>query len=310
MTFSLRTDGKRIFFISLAALLQAFNMKTFVSVGGLFPGGVTGLTVLIQRCALRYLNIDLPYTPVNLLINAIPVYIGFRFVGKKLTLYSFYFIILSSFLTDLFPLHAITQDTLLISIFGGMINGFLVSICLQMNANTGGTDFISLFLSERTGIDSFNVILGVNVVILSVAGLLFGWDKALYSIIFQFFSTQVIHLRFQRYQQTTLFIVTNSAKEVSKAISRASNHGATIMHGEGSYSDEKRDVVYSVVSSAESKQVIKAVIEVDPGAFVNSLHYGSALGVVLPEAYRVDGYENDRNRSAPLPGMLRIPRCR
>ena len=278
MTFSLRTDGKRIFFISLAALLQAFNMKTFVSVGGLFPGGVTGLTVLIQRCALRYLNVDLPYTPVNLLINAIPVYIGFRFVGKKLTLYSFYFIILSSFLTDLFPLHAITQDTLLISIFGGMINGFLVSICLQMNANTGGTDFISLFLSERTGIDSFNVILGVNVVILSVAGLLFGWDKALYSIIFQFFSTQVIHLRFQRYQQTTLFIVTNSAKEVSKAISRASNHGATIMHGEGSYSDEKRDVVYSVVSSAESKQVIKAVIEVDAGAFVNSLHTEALSG--------------------------------
>ena len=278
MTFSLRTDGKRIFFISLAALLQAFNMKTFVSVGGLFPGGVTGLTVLIQRCALRYLNVDLPYTPVNLLINAIPVYIGFRFVGKKLTLYSFYFIILSSFLTDLFPLHAITQDTLLISIFGGMINGFLVSICLQMNANTGGTDFISLFLSERTGIDSFNVILGVNVVILSVAGLLFGWGKALYSIIFQFFSTQVIHLRFQRYQQTTLFIVTNSAKEVSKAISRASNHGATIMHGEGSYSDEKRDVVYSVVSSAESKQVIKAIIEVDPGAFVNSLHTEALSG--------------------------------
>ena len=278
MTFSLRTDGKRIFFISLAALLQAFNMKTFVSVGGLFPGGVTGLSVLIQRCALRYLNVDLPYTPVNLLINAIPVYIGFRFVGKKLTLYSFYFIILSSFLTDLFPLHAITQDTLLISIFGGMINGFLVSICLQMNANTGGTDFISLFLSERTGIDSFNVILGVNVVILSVAGLLFGWDKALYSIIFQFFSTQVIHLRFQRYQQTTLFIVTNSAKEVSKAISRASNHGATIMHGEGSYSDEKRDVVYSVVSSAESKQVIKAIIEVDPGAFVNSLHTEALSG--------------------------------
>jgi uncharacterized membrane-anchored protein YitT (DUF2179 family) len=278
MTLDWKRDGKRIFAILLAAFLFALNIKSFVRAGELFPGGVTGLTVLIQRCALRYLNIDLPYTPVNLLINAIPVYIGFRFVGKKLTLYSFYFIILSSFLTDLFPLHAITQDTLLISIFGGMINGFLVSICLQMNANTGGTDFISLFLSERTGIDSFNVILGVNVVILSVAGLLFGWDKALYSIIFQFFSTQVIHLRFQRYQQTTLFIVTNSAKEVSKAISRASNHGATIMHGEGSYSDEKRDVVYSVVSSAESKQVIKAIIEVDPGAFVNSLHTEALSG--------------------------------
>jgi uncharacterized membrane-anchored protein YitT (DUF2179 family) len=271
MTFSLRTDGKRIFFISLAALLQAINLKTFVSVGGLFPGGVTGLTVLIQRCALRYLNVDLPYTPVNLLINAIPVYIGFRFVGKKLTLYSFYFIILSSFLTDLFPLHAITQDTLLISIFGGMINGFLVSICLQMNANTGGTDFISLFLSERTGIDSFNVILGVNVVILSVAGLLFGWDKALYSIIFQFFSTQVIHLRYRRYQETTLLIVTDFPKEVCHAIQKTSNHSATILHGEGAYEDTERAVVYSVVSSGETKKVISAIRESDHHAFINSI---------------------------------------
>lgn len=271
MKFSLRKDAKRIFFITLAALLHAINLKTFVRTGGLFPGGATGLTLLVQRIWESSSGISLPYTPINLLMNAIPVYIGFRFVGKKLTLYSVYFIVLSSFLTDLIPSHVITYDTLLISIFGGLINGFLVSICLRMNANTGGLDFISLYLSEKSGIDSFNVSLGVNVVILSVAGYMFGWDKALYSILFQFFSTQAIHINFRRYQQTTLFIVTNLPKEVSQAISNESHHGATILHGEGSYKDEKRDVVYSVISTAEKDQVIRAVRETDSHAFINSI---------------------------------------
>ena len=271
MTFSLKEDGKRLFFISLAALLLAVNLKTFVHTGGLFPGGVTGVTVLIQRSFSTFLDIDLPYTPVNLLLNAVPIYIGYRYVGKKLTLFSIYFIILSSFLTDLIPAYAITYDTLLISIFGGMINGFVVSMCLQNNANTGGLDFISLFLSEKKGIDSFNIILGINVVILSLAGLLFGWGKALYSILFQYFSTQVIHFKYRRYQQITLFIVTDFPAEVAKAIHDLSNHGATIMHGEGSYHLDERAVVYSVVSAAESNQVISAVKQTDPHAFINSL---------------------------------------
>lgn len=271
MTFTLKEDGKRIFFISLAAVLLAINLNTFVHTGGLFPGGVTGVTVLIQRCAERYLHLALPYTIVNLILNSVPIYIGFRFVGKKLTLYSLYFLILSSFLTDLIPSYAITYDILLISIFGGMINGFVVSLCLQNNANTGGLDFISLFMSEKKGIDTFNIILGINAVILSLAGLLFGWDKALYSILFQYFSTQVIHMKFRRYQQTTLFIVTDYPAEIARSIHEVSNHGATILHGEGSYHNDERAVVYSVVSSAESKKVIEAVKKEDPHAFINSL---------------------------------------
>ena len=68
------------------------------------------------------------------------------------------------------------------------------------------------FLSRRKGIDAFNIILGFNVVILAIAGLLFGWDKALYSMIFQYTSTQILHLLYKQYQKQTLFIVTNKAK--------------------------------------------------------------------------------------------------
>jgi len=84
-------------------------------------------------------------------------------------------------------------------------------------------------------------------------------------------STQVLHVMYQKYQKKTLFIVTNKAAEVCQAISDVSNHGATILEGEGSYEHCERNVVYSVVSSEESKKVITEIRKVDPKAFINSV---------------------------------------
>lgn len=218
-----------------------------------------------------FFHIEIPYTVVNLLLNAIPIYIGFRFIGKKFTLYSCLVIVLGSVLTDLLSGFVITYDILLISIFGGMINGLVISLCLMMEATTGGTDFIAIFLSEKKGMDSFNLMLGVNAVIIAIAGVLFGWDKALYSIIYQYASTQVLHALYKKYQQVTLFIVTNQPNEVCDEIYRISNHGATILEGQGSFEHCERNVVYSVVSGAESKKVIRSVKNVDPNAFVNAM---------------------------------------
>lgn len=262
---------KKILVICFASFLMALNIKSFVRTGGLYPGGATGLALLIQRAADMFLHITIPYTIVNILLNAIPVYIGFRFIGKKFTMCSCLMIVLTSVLTDIIPGYAITYDTLLISIFGGLINGFVIGLCLHMNATTGGTDFIAIYLSEKKEIDSWNVVLGINVVILAVAGVLFGWDKALYSIIFQYTSTQVVHILYRKYQHETLFIVTNKATEVYEVISKMSNHGATIMEGEGSYEHQERKIVYSVVSSAQSKSIIREVKKADPHAFVNAI---------------------------------------
>ncbi len=271
MQFDIKKDGKRIIVICIASVIMAVNIKTFVRAGGLYPGGATGLTILIQAIAERFFHVAVPYTVVNLLLNMVPIYIGFRFIGKKFTLYSCLMIVLTGVLTDVIPGFVITYDILLISIFGGMINGFIISLCLMMNATTGGTDFIAIFLSEKKGVDSWNFILGFNVLILFAAGMLFGWDKALYSIIYQYASTQILHMIYTRYQKQTLFIVTNKPKEVCKAINTVSMHGATILEGKGSYEQHERDIVYSVVSKEESKKVIRAVKEVDGKAFVNAL---------------------------------------
>ena len=272
MDFDLKKDGKRIAIVCLASVLMAVNIKTFVSAGGLYPGGATGLTILIQSICEKFFHISVPYTPVNLLLNVVPIYIGFKFIGKKFTLYSCLMIILTGILTDIIPNDiAVTYDILLISIFGGLINGAVVSMCLSMNATTGGTDFISIFLSEKKGVDSWNFILAFNIVIILIAGLLFGFDKALYSIIYQYASTQMLHMLYTRYQKETLFIVTNNPGAVCEAINTVSMHGATIMSGEGSYEHQKRKVVYSVISKEESKKVIKAIKEADAEAFVNAI---------------------------------------
>lgn len=278
MTFDLKKDGRRIVIVCIAAVIMAVNIKMFVRAGDLYPGGVTGLTILIQSIFEMFFNITLPYTLVNLLLNTVPIYIGFRFIGKKLTLYSCLMIVLSSVLTDMMPSYAFTNDVLLISIFGGIINGFIISICLIMNATTGGMDFISMYLSVKKGVDSWNLILAFNVVIILVAGLLFGWEKALYSIIYQYASTQMLHMLYKRYQKQTLFIVTNKPKEVCKAINIVSRHGATILNGRGSFEEQERYVVYSVVSKEESKAVIKAVKEADDIAFVNALRTEELMG--------------------------------
>lgn len=271
MKFEFKKDMKRLIVICVAAVLMAVNIKTFVRTGGLYPGGATGLTILLQTIFDRYFGIAVPYTVINLLLNAVPVYIGFRFIGRKFTLFSCLMIVLTSILTDIIPAHVITYDVLLISIFGGILSGLAVSLCLMVGATSGGTDFISIYLSEKKGVDSWNMILGLNIVIISIAGALFGWDKALYSIIFQFAATQVLHALYTRYQKRTLFIVTKKPEEISDVIYAITNHGATILEGEGSYEHCERNVVYSIVAKDEVKKVLRAVREIDENAFANEV---------------------------------------
>ena len=131
MKFNVKEDGKRIAIICIASVLMAVNIKSFVRTGGLYPGGATGLALLIQRAAELFFHVTIPYTIVNIILNAIPVYIGFRFIGKKFTLYSCLVIVLTSVLTDMIPGYVITYDTLLISVFGGIMNGFASAFVLR-----------------------------------------------------------------------------------------------------------------------------------------------------------------------------------
>lgn len=273
-----KKESKRLIFGLIGAVIMAVNIKTFVLAGGLYPGGFNGVTLLIQAICDRFFDITVPFSPISLALNAIPAIISFKAIGKRFTVITSILVVATSFITDMVPAIPITEDILLICIFGGLINGVAISVALLGGASTGGTDFIAIYFAEKKKKDVWNYILMGNVAILLLAGYLFGWDKALYSIIFQYTSTQVIHLLYQVQKKVTLFVVTEEPEAVYQAIAEVTNHSATEFSATGMYSNEKRKMIYSVVSTMEAKVLIQRVMEADPKAFVNVVKTDTLIG--------------------------------
>lgn len=261
------------------AIIVALTLKSFVHAGDLFPGGFTGLARLIQRIGLKYFDVQIPFAPLNVLFSAVPAAVSFKLIGKKFTLYSCLAIVLSSVFTDIVPAIPITEDMLLIAVFGGMLYGFACSLCLVARASAGGTDFISIALSERKNVDAWSYMLYANVVMLLFAGAMFGWDKALYSIIFQFTYIQVIKILDPDGGRETLLIVTGreSAGGVCVQI-QDTNHTATLVEGVGLYNGTPCVLIYSVVERNQVRMLTRKIHQYDPKAFVNVLHTERVVG--------------------------------
>lgn len=270
--------AKRLFLVTLGAFLFSVNLNLFVSTSQLTPGGFTGVTKLLQRIFIKYWNINIPFSPIYFLCNIAPAIISFFFVGKKFTLYSCLMILLSGIFTDILPIYQITDDILLSSIFGGLLNAVAISLCLFAGATSGGTDFIAIFISERFGKDAWNYILYANIIVLAISGALFGWTNALYSMIFQFTSTQLLNYLYKRYQKITLFVITNQTDEIYQLIKQKTNHDATIFHGEGCFEKQNRDMLYSVVSADEARKLVLQIKTLDPKAFINMVESKQIFG--------------------------------
>ncbi|MBR4862364.1 MAG: YitT family protein [Firmicutes bacterium] len=275
---TLKSEMKSLIMLTLGAVVFAFNMQSFINTGGLFPGGFAGITLLITRSASEFFGVALPYSMVYLPLNLIPALVAFKFIGKWFTLMSFYMVALSSFLTDLLPEMPITSDPMLISVFGGILTGVSVSLCLLSGASAGGTDFISIYFSEKKGIDTWNYVFMANVCILTLAGILFGFEAAMYSIIYQFCSTQVIQTLYKRYQKDTLLIITSQPQEVYQLIRRLTNHDATMIRGVGMYEGAERNILYSVVGRGQVDKVIQEIHLIDQTAFINVIQTEQITG--------------------------------
>ncbi len=262
---------KRIVYVLAGALIFSLNMKSFVNFAGLIPGGFAGISILIQRTVEKLTGFHISYTVLYWTLNAVPVYISFRFIGKKFTLYSLLMIVVSSLLTDFLPVINITEDMLLCAVFGGIINGLAITLCLLADATSGGTDFIAIFFSRKKGIDMWNYVFAMNICVLVIAGIIFGFEKSLYSIIFQFSSTQVLNILYRHYQKVTLLIITDKPDELYKIIKETTNHDATRLVGTGCYMGTEKTMLYTVVSSDELGKLSQLLRQEDEKAFINVL---------------------------------------
>lgn len=264
-----KREAKAAVMVTVSAICMAFNINTFVNAVGLYPGGFNGIALLVQRVGDSFWHVSLAFSLVSYPLNILALMVSFRDLGKRFIIYTCLSVGLCGLLTDIIPAFAVTSDVLLGSVFGGIINGVCISIAMLAGGSTGGLDILANVYGHRLNRDPWNITLAANCVILAAAGLLFGWDKALYSIIFQYASTQVIHLLYRKYQKATLFIISQQYEKIYQVIMEQTNHSATVLDGTGCYTNQEKKMIYSVVSGQEVKSLVRSIRRTDPAAFIN-----------------------------------------
>lgn len=262
-------DFRRLLWAVCSAFVYSIAVVVFVDSGNLFPGGFAGLSYLIIRIFSKYLSVDLPFGVVYLILNVFPTILVFRYVGKRFTIFSILQYSLVSLFTALLPRVQLTTDPLLIAVFGGLIAGFGISIALQHGFSSGGTDFLAVYYANKYNRSTWNYILFATAGVLALAGALFGWNTALYSIIYQFCNTQVVSARHNRYKLNTLLMITRKPREVSEMLIHTVRHGITILHGEGGYEHHSETVLIMTINSYQVDELIKAAQKADPRVFIS-----------------------------------------
>ncbi len=253
-----------------SALLQTYVIQAFIRPADLLSSGFTGVAILIDRIASLYGHSF--STSLGMLVLNIPVAIlCSRSISMRFTFYSMMQVVLASFFLKVLHFEPLFNDVLLDVIFGGFLYGIAIAIALRGNASTGGTDFIALYVSNKTGRSIWEYVFAGNVVILCIFGYMFGWLHAGYSILFQFVSTKAISAFHHRYERVTLQITTTQAEPVIKAYVKQYRHGISCVDAVGGYSHKKMYLLHTVVSSYEVNDIVHLIREVDEHVIVNML---------------------------------------
>ena len=257
--------------VLITALLQAFIIETFLEPAQLLSAGFTGVAILLNRIFADFFQVNISTAFFIILLNLPVALICAKTVGKKFTLYSSIEFVAAALFLKWFDFPIIFHDTMLNIIFGGFINGISIAIALSSNASTGGTDFIALYVANKTGREIWRHVFVFNILLLVIFGYLFGWEYAGYSILYQLISTKTIETFYQRYKRVTLQITTQFPERVIKEYLANHRHGISVVNGYGGYSGKDVSLLHIVCSSYEMDASIKTICSADPGVVVNVL---------------------------------------
>lgn len=251
-----------------SALLQTYVIQVFIRPANLLSSGFTGVAILIDKIASLYgHNIS---TSLGMLILNIPVAIlCSKSISVRFTFYSMIQVFLASFFLKVCNFAPMFEDVLLNVVFGGFLYGLAIAIALKGNASTGGTDFIALYVSNKTGKSIWEYVFAGNCVILCIFGYMFGWLYAGYSILFQFVSTKAISAFHHRYERVTLQVTTEKAEEIMKEYVKNYRHGISCVKALGGYSHKEMYLLHTVVSSYEVNDIVHLMREQDAHVIIN-----------------------------------------
>ncbi|AIE59314.1 YitT family protein [Bacillus methanolicus] len=270
---------KKAIVVLFGALLNAIGMNFFLIPANVYASGFAGVAQLVSKIVGEYTPFSISTGILLFLLNIPVTILGWKKVGKSFTLFSFISVLSMSFFLEAVPVKQLSNDILLNAVFGGVIAAIGVGITLKWGASTGGLDIVAMVLSRKkdrpVGIYFFTL----NAVIIITAGYLYGWEKALYTLVTLYASTRVIDAIHTRHEKLTAMIITKKPDELKKAIHKKLVRGITRVPAKGAYTNEKKEMMIIVITRYELFDLERIINEVDPKAFTNIVQTTEILGL-------------------------------
>ncbi|MDQ0162409.1 YitT family protein [Bacillus alveayuensis] len=271
-------EGKKLVIVLFGAFLNALALNLFLIPANVYASGFTGVSQLLSNVLREFTPVYIS-TGIILFILNIPVAIlGWKKVGKSFTLYSFLSVAATTFFLEMIPIHAVSNDILLNAVFGGVIAAIGIGLTLKWGASTGGLDIIAMVLSRMNDKPVGTYFFTLNAIIILTAGLLYGWEKALYTLVALYVSTRIIDAIHTRYEKLTAMIITKKGEELKKAIQAKLVRGITTVPAKGAFTNEEKEMMIIVITRYELYDLEKIIKEVDPHAFTNIVQTTGIFG--------------------------------
>ncbi|MCC3373890.1 YitT family protein [Cohnella sp. REN36] len=261
---------RRVIAIMVGAILVGTALEIFLVPNNIIDGGITGISIIAAHLTKLPLGIFL------FLLNLPFLIIGYKSIGKTFALSTLLGVITLAVTTQL--LHHVdpfTDQTLLAAVFGGILMGVGVGIVIRFGGSTDGTEIVAIVVSKRSPFSVGQMVMFINFFILGSAGLVFGWDNAMFSLIAYYIAFKVIDLTIEGFDESkSVWIISDNYRDIGDAIVSRLGRGVTYLNGEGGYSGSAKQVIFCVITRLEEAKLKSIVTELDPLAFlaVGNIH--------------------------------------
>ncbi len=258
------SNTSKVFFMILGATLYSIGLEIFLIPNNIIDGGLVGISIMVSHFT------RIPLGVLTFVLN-IPFFVlGYKQIGKTFTISTLFSVICYSIGISIFkPIPGITQDVLLASVFGGIIAGLGIGIIIRNGGSTDGAEIVAIILDKRSTFSVGQIVLFFNCFILTSAGFIFGWDRAMYSLIAYFIAVKVIDIIVEGIDESkAVFIISEKYEDISQAVMDRLGRGITLLNGKGGYKGVATDVIYVVVSRLEISKLKSIVHGFDENALI------------------------------------------
>ncbi len=249
--------------IGVGAVIAAFAIEEFLVPCTILDGGVVGISIMLNN------KIGIPLGILTVVLNVPFLLVGAKKMGKRFIVKAAYAMVIFSVFLEVFaPMVNATKDYLLAVSFGGVILGIGVGLVIRFGGCLDGTETVAILLNKRFKLPVGQTVLIFNIIIFVIAGFVFDFERAMYSLLTYFITSKVLDVVESGLEQTkAAMIITNDAKEISGQIYKKLGRTVTIMEGEGLVSG-KKVVLYCVLTRFEVHELKEIIKHIDASAFI------------------------------------------